>query len=209
MNKSFAIFDLDGTLVDSMQYWEGLALEFLKQKGMDHISPEMMKHIQSMTLSESATVLVREYHLNQTPKSVIDEMTAMMNCHYCDDIPLKPNVEHYLYQLHKKGVKMCVASSTPLCLIEACLKRLDVLSYFEFLLSCEQVGAGKTQPTIYHQAAKQLGSVASEIAVYEDALFAIKTAKTAGYYVIGVYENTSKQDWNEIVRWTDETIYNF
>lgn len=136
-------------------------------------------------------------------------MNAMMDAHYRTDIPLKPGVKEYLTMLRQNGVRMCVASATAEYLAEACLKRLGVNRYFRFLLSCETAGAGKSRPDVYLAAAGCLGSSPSETAVYEDAMYAALTAKKAGFYVVGVYDESSDPQWSELSKLADETIRTF
>ena len=89
------------------------------------------------------------------------------------------------------------------------LTRLGVRNCFEFLLSCEAVGAGKRSPLVYHKSAKRLNAVPAEIAVYEDALYAVQTAKDAGFYVVGVYDSSAAKDWQTIEKIADEIIFNW
>ena len=93
--------------------------------------------------------------------------------------------------------------------MEACLTRLEVRGCFEFLLSCETVGAGKRSPLVYHESAKLLGADPAEIAVYEDALYAVQTAKEAGYYVVGVFDESASKNWKTIENLADEIILNW
>ena len=104
---------------------------------------------------------------------------------------------------------MCVASATAEHLVEACLSRLGIRNYFEFLLSCETVGAGKHSPLVYHASAEMLGANSVQIAVYEDALYAVQTAKAAGYYVVGVYDHSTAGNWQTIMETADEIIVNW
>ncbi|CUX22704.1 HAD family hydrolase [Clostridium sp. C105KSO13] len=209
MNKHYAIFDMDGTLIDSMMYWKHLAEEFLESKGVTQISEDILEKIKPMTMTESAALFRQEFSLNGTPESIAMEMNAMMDEHYHKNIPLKSGVKEYLDFLYQKGVQMCVVSATAEPLMEACLKRLDILKYFCFLLSCETVGAGKDKPDAYLAAAKQLGASPADSAVYEDALYAVKTAKNAGFYVIGVYDESAEKNWNDIENLADETIRSY
>ncbi len=209
MDKKFIIFDMDGTLVDSMGYWTRLAEEYLHSKGISSISEDVQEKVKVMTVPESAALFEKEYGFSCSVETLCKEMNDIMEAHYQQDIPLKPGVSDFLKKLHEQGVQMCVASSTAAPLMEACLRRLDVLDYFQFLLSCEEVGAGKTQPDVYHQACEKLGACHAETAVYEDALYAAKTAKEAGYYVVGVYEDSDKAHWNELVQLADETILTY
>ena len=207
MDKRFAIFDMDGTLVDSMPYWRELAPEYLAGKGILSVPPEILERIRPMTMMEASSLFVRELGLAVAPEEAGAEMSAVMDGHYRRDIPLKPGVREYLDALRSAGVHMCVASATAAPLVEECLTRLGVRDYFDFLLSCESVGAGKNRPDVYHAAAKRLGAAApGDVAVYEDAYFAIKTAKAAGYHVIAVYDEAASNRWEEVQNLADETI---
>ena len=206
MDKKYAIFDMDGTLIDSMIFWKNLALEYLSSKGVKEIPEDLPERIKPMTMSESAALFQREFGLAGDPEA---EMNARMDDHYRKDILLKPGVREYLQMLHRQGARMCVASATAEHLMEACLTRLGVRDYFEFLLSCETVGAGKRSPLVYHEAAKRLAAAPGEIAVYEDALYAVRTAKEAGYYVVGVYDESASGNWQNIENLADEIIMNW
>ena len=206
MDKRFAIFDMDGTLVDSMLYWRNLASEFLERKGVQTVSPDILERIKPMTMTESAALFIQEYSLSGTAESVAAEMNAMMDEHYRKDIPLKPGVHAYLEALHNKGVVMCVASATAEDLMDACLTRLGVAQYFSFLLSCETVSAGKDRPDVYWESAKRLGAEPVEIAVYEDALYAAETAKSAGFYTVAVRDDSNQLQWEFLTALADEVI---
>ena len=206
MDKPFAIFDMDGTLIDSMIFWKNLAAEYLSSKGVQQIPADILERIKPMTMSESAALFRQEFGLTSDPEA---EMNAMMDEHYRNDIPLKQGVKEYLQLLHKRGVRMCVASATAEHLMESCLSRLGVRDCFEFLLSCETVGAGKRSPLVYHASAKRLGATPQEIAVYEDALYAVQTAKEAGYYVVGVYDDSAAKNWLSIKKLADEIVLNW
>ncbi len=206
MDKRFAIFDMDGTLVDSMGYWKRLATEFLESKGVQDIAQDILEQIKPMTMTESAALFIQEYGLSGTAESVAAEMNAMMDEHYRRDIPLKPGVQVYLEALHRRGTVMCVASATAEELMDACLTRLGVAQYFRFLLSCETVGAGKNRPDVYWEAAKRLSAQPEEIAVYEDALYAANTAKQAGFYTIAVRDDSNQPHWEALTAMADEVI---
>ena len=206
MHKPFAIFDMDGTLVDSMVYWQRLAGEFLEKKGVLDVPPGLMERIKPMTMTESAALFIAEFGLAGTPETVAAEMNAMMDEHYRSDIPLKPGTRDYLESLRQQGVRMCVASATAEELMAACLGRLGVLDYFEFLLSCEAVGAGKNRPDVYFAAAERLGAQPEKTAVYEDALYAARTAKEAHFYTVGVYDHSADRHWAQMTALADETV---
>ena len=206
MDKKYAIFDMDGTLIDSMVFWKNLATEYLTSKGILQIPADILEQTKPMTMSESAALFRRECGLTGDVEA---QMNEMMEDHYRNDIPLKPGVWVYLENLHRQGVRMCVASATAEHLMESCLTRLGVREHFEFLLSCETVGAGKRSPLVYHEAARRLGAAPREIAVYEDALYAVQTAKAAGFHVVGVYDDSAADSWQAIEQESDEVILNW
>lgn len=206
MDKPFALFDMDGTLIDSMPYWAELGRAYLAARGIHEYPDELAAQLETLTLSESAALFARRFLPGESAESVCAQMSGMLAAHYRDDIPLKPGVPALLDELARRQVGMCVASATARPLMEVCLARLGVLSRFAFVLSCEDVGAGKRRPDVYLAAARRLGAPPSQIAVYEDALYAIRTAKAAGFCVVGVYDAAAARDWPEICRIADETI---
>ena len=200
---------MDGTIVDSMDYWKNLSIEFLNSKGIYDIPEYIIEKIKSMTISESAKLFASEFSLEDSSSNIAEEINELMDSHYYKDIPLKKGVYEYIENLNKKGVTMCVASATDETLMKACLSRLGIIKYFKFLISCESVGVGKSQPDVYFEAERLLGCSHSEVAVYEDAFYAIETAKKAGFYVVGVYDESSDEHWDKIKEISDETIYSF
>lgn len=206
MDKKFAIFDMDGTLIDSMGYWQRLGREYLTGKGVTGDLTDVLERIKPMTMTESAALFSAEFGLAGTPAELAAEMNGIMETHYRADILLKPGVAEYLAALRADGVRLCVASATAPDLVAACLERLGVLDHFEFLLSCEEVGAGKDKPDVYLAAADRLGAQPGEAAVYEDALYAAQTAKEAGFYTVGVYDPSGEAHWDEMTALADEII---
>lgn len=206
MNKKFAIFDMDGTLVDSMGYWQQLGREFLTGKAVTGDIDGILQRTKPMTMEESSALFVREFGLPGTPESVMAEMNSVMDSHYRKDVLLKPGVEAYLEALRQRGVSMCVASATPEPLVRICLERLGIAHYFSFLLSCDAVGVGKSRPDVYLEAARRLGAQPCETAVYEDALFAAETARDAGFYVAAVYDDGGAVQWDRLRMAADEAI---
>lgn len=206
MDKRYAIFDMDGTLVDSMDCWRRLGPDYVARRGAGPVSESMLERVRSMTMAESTALLLREYALPDRPEEAMAEMTAVMAEHYRRDIQLKPGVKAYLQALREAGVSMAVASATAEPLVEACLTRLGVRALFDAIVSCESVGVGKSRPDVYHAAARRLGAAPGETAVYEDAYEAARTAKDAGYYVVAVYDKTAGARWPALQALADESL---
>ena len=193
MNKRFAIFDMDGTLVDSMAFWQRLGREFLASQNITERVDEVLERIIPMTMIESAALFIQEFGLSRTQEDLAAEMNAIMERHYRSDIPLKPGVPEYLNMLRSNGVKMCVASATPVHLIRACLTRLGVAEYFSFLISCDEAGAGKDRPGVYLLASEKLEAAPQETAVYEEG-FLIQLKAGMVYELRAVWEEDKLSD---------------
>lgn len=204
----FAIFDLDGTLLESMEAWRNLGENFLMTKGIK--APENLNEIiKPMTLRESAEYFQIAFKINLSVDEIICEMSEIMEEKYKNELELKPYVREYLSKLKNNDVKMCIASATPLYMIDTALRRLNIIDVFEFISSCDEVGVGKNQPDIYYYAAKKLEADPWEIVVYEDADFALITAKEANFYTIGVYDESFHDKRKNIELISDMYIESF
>lgn len=208
MNKKFAVFDMDGTLVDSMGYWQRMERECLLRRGAK-AGPRLealIARLKPMTLLDAARIFIAELGFSGTPDRIVAEMNESMRRHYERDVPLKPGVKEYLCGLVRRGAALCTASATDTPLVELCLRRLGVDREFRFLLSCGEVGASKDRPDVYLEAARRLGSVPAETAVFEDSLSALTTAKNAGFYTVAVYDAASAGDWPALQALADECV---
>lgn len=214
MNYHFAIFDMDGTLADSMGYWNRLADEYLARQGIPPLPPALKEESVALTMEGSALLFIREFGLSGTVEEISKEINGLMEEHYRTDISLKPGAAACLERLRAAGFKMAVASSTAPELIDVCLKRLGVRDYFEFLLSCEEVGVGKNRPDVYLEAARRLGGAPEDTVVFEDILVAAQTAKQAGFPLGVIYDVNSDGDQERLktladhwfTRWDEEGL---
>ena len=197
---------MDGTLVDSMVYWQRLGREYLTAQGVTKGVDEVLERIKAMTMAESSALFIKTFGLPGTPESVAAEMNAVMDEHYRSDIPLKPGASAYLAALKARGTKMCVATATPEPLARACLTRLGVADFFQLILSCDAVAAGKDRPDVFLEAARRLGTDPADTAVFEDALFAVRTAREAGFYTVGIYDPSGAAHWAQVQLLADETV---
>ena len=205
MDKKFCIFDMDGTLVDSMPAWKALGRDYLEERGF-HPTQEQLAIMTPMTMEEGTAYLMDTFGIKGPPERIVRDMEEIMERRYRTDIPLKPGAADYLAALEAKGVRMCVATATAEPLARICLERLGIARYLEFILSCETVGVGKTAPRVYLEAARRLGAAPANTAVFEDAFYAARTAKKAGFYVVGIPEATYDAHWSQLSALADETI---
>ena len=203
------IFDLDGTLLDSMPAWEHVGYEFLCSQG---IVPQVNvdELVKTFSFQECSDYFIREFGLTCTPDEVCDGITSIIWHCYHDEVPLKPYVREFLEQVHSNGIRLCIATATSRALAECALERLGVWDYFEFLVTCDDVGAGKTDPLIYLSACERLGTSVADTVVFEDALHCAKTAKKAGFRVVAVHEDTlSEEDAKQIRLVADRYINDY
>ncbi len=208
MERQFAIFDLDGTLLDSMPVWKNLGKSYLLSRGVK--PPEnLLEILKTQTLEESADYFRKHLGLSGSTEEILRGIHEMITRDYAETIQVKPFVRDYLKKLYTYGQKLCVATATPANLAALALERLDLLQYFSFVLDCGEAGNGKNSPDIYLQAANRLGAPMEACTVYEDTLHAIKTAKNAGFYVIGVQDASASQDEAEIQSLCDRYIRSF
>ena len=165
--------------------------------------------LKTMSLQQCAEYFRREFGLTYTVPEIMEQINRLVEEEYFYKVPLKPGVKEYLDFLSGTGVRMCIATASEQIHVEAALKRLDVLHYFEFILTCTQIGFGKDNPEIFLTAARRLGAAPGQITVYEDALHAIKTAKAAGFRTAAVYDEYSREDWEEAERISDLAICDY
>lgn len=206
MDKLFCIFDMDGTLVDSMGWWQRMEFRYLLEHGAKPGAQldALVARLKPLTLADAAKIFVDELELRKTPQTITAEMNALMEENYRFRVPLREGVADYLDALHRRGARMCTASATDAHLVKICLERTGIASYFDFMLSCADVGASKDRPGVYFEAARRLGASPSDCAVFEDSLQALTTAKRAGFYAVGIYDANSHGDQARLRRLADE-----
>ena len=203
-----AIFDLDGTLLDSMPFWENLGSEYLKTKGIEP-PKNINKTLKTMSLDQSAEFLKREYSISGGKDEIIKEIISLIENQYRLKVPLKTGVMSFLERLYEKNVKMCSATATDGELAKAALDRLGAAKYFDFIFTCSEAGMGKNTPEFFLKVLELLKTPKHETIVFEDALHAIKSAKAAGFFVVAVYDKSSCEDQEEIRAIADVFLNSF
>lgn len=197
-----AIFDVDGTLLDSMAIWEDAGARYLKGLGIQG-EEDLGKILFPMSLHEGAGYMKEKYGLKQNLSQIIEGVKETVKDYYLYEAPLKKGASSFLEKLSEKGVPMAVATSSEWDHIEAAFVRLNVKQYFKKIFTCSQVGAGKSKPDIYFAAAGCLGTEPRETYVFEDVLHAIETARNAGFRTTGVYDRFSNSDQKAIRQRSD------
>ena len=182
-----AIFDLDGTILDSMFIWDTIGEDFLRSLGKEP-RENLKETFKTFTLEQAAEYYRENYGVEMSVSEITDRVNKMVERYYAETVNLKPGIEPLLKKLKANGVKMCIATVTDKPLAEAALYRLGVRDYFSEIFTCATVGYGKEEPHIYREAQKHLGTSKKETVVFEDALYALNTAKAEGFVTVGVFD---------------------
>ena len=183
-----AIFDVDGTLLDSMFIWDTIGETYLRSIGYEP-REKLNEVFKNMSLFQAARYYRTEYGVTLSIDEIMNGVNAMLERYYRFEVSLKPGVAELLAQLQASGVKLCIATATDRYLVEAALERCGVLSCFGEIFTCNEVGHGKDEPDIFEAALRFLGTRREETLVFDDALYAVRTAKEAGFPVAAVYDS--------------------
>ena len=192
MKIKCAIFDFDGTLFDSMFIWENAGEIYLRSLGKD-AKPSMREELRTLSLYQSACYFKREYGLPFTESEIMDGINRTIEHFYIHEVLPKSGVVRFLEQMKDAEIPMCIATASDRYQIEAALSRCKMEHYFEAIFTCSEVGFGKDQPVIFQKAMEHFEADRSSVVVFEDAFHAIQTAKTDGFSVVAVFDNSEKR----------------
>ncbi|MGN1168190.1 MAG: HAD family hydrolase [Lachnospiraceae bacterium] len=197
-----AIFDVDGTLLDSMGIWEDVGVRYLKSIGKE---PEanLSQILFPMSIEEGAAYVKEHYELPYAIDEIIEGVLSIVRDFYYYEAPLKEGATELLAALKEKEISMVVATSSERDHIEKAFKRLGIDGYFEKIFTCSEVGESKSSPLIYRKSAEYLHTKPEETLVIEDALHALLTAKSAGFHTLAVYDEASEKDQEALKKEAD------
>lgn len=207
MKKTY-IFDLDGTLVDSMPTGVGIVLGFLKEKGISY-PDDIVETLTPLGYKGVAEYFATHFALDCTAESIFQRFQEQVVYAYGNTIPLKKAVKETLMRLREQGHGLNVLTASPHLITEICLKRYKVFDLFDHVWSIEDFGMTKADPRIYLQAAERLGVLPTDCVMVDDNVNVLKTAKKVGMQTVGVYEEMTKTTWLEMQRIADIAIYDF
>ncbi len=202
-----AIWDLDGTILDSMSAWDHVGENYLRSQGIEP-EPDLNQVLATMSLQQAADYFIEHYGIKQSSDEIIKDAVALVDDFYRYDAQLKPHLKEFLQHLHNDGVRMCITTAAEQSLVESALERCGILDYFSDIFTCTSVGAGKDEPLIYREALKFLGTDRSDTIVFEDSLHALTTAKNDGFFVAAVYDSR-EENQEEIRKLADCRIKDF
>lgn len=204
MSKGF-IFDVDGTILDSMSIWMDagkLYLESLGIKTDENIGEVMFE----MTMEQGAKYLQDNYNVELSIEEICQGINDRVFEFYEEEAPEKPGIREVLEKAKKRKISMTIATSTDRPMIEAALKRLDLIDYFQEIFTTTEVGKGKDSPDIFNKAMLAMNTSPENTWLFDDAAYSLATAKKMGINTVGVYDVHSDGRQDEVKKFSDVYI---
>lgn len=206
--KNAVIFDLDGTLVDSMWMWKAIDIEYLGRYGYE-CPPLLQKEIEGMSFSETAVYFKEQFAIPDSIEEIKQAWVEMSIEKYRCEVPLKSGVRPFLELLRNKNISMGIATSNGREMVDAVLNSLGIASFFQVIATACEVSAGKPAPDIYLNVAERLGICPEQCMVFEDVPAGILAGKAAGMTVCAVKDDFSDGMREEKLRLADYYIEDY
>ena len=197
-----AIFDMDGTLVSSMEAWRTIGIRYLKTFGIE-ARPGFYEIVHPMTLEEACEYMHKEYGTPGEFPAFLEKLNSLMDDFYKNEVELKKGAKEILESLKEKNIPMVLATATDRKLTMQCLEHLGIDHYFSKVFTCGEVGCGKTRPDIFYVALDYLKTPKADTWIFEDALFAVETAKGESFPTVAFFDDASDEDQNALAELSD------
>lgn len=192
-----AIFDVDGTLFDSMPFWNNAGKLFLESVGIS-TKEDLSSILLNMSMEEGAEYLIKKFVPQMTVSQVLQGIINVMNDAYKNKIPLKKGAENLLRKLKEENIPIVIATATDRGLLESALKRLKIFDLIDKIFTCSECNTTKSVPDIYIKACEWAKAKPEETVVFEDTLLAVSTASGAGFIVAAIKDDASAKDYEQI-----------
>ncbi|SHK59455.1 haloacid dehalogenase superfamily, subfamily IA, variant 3 with third motif having DD or ED [Clostridium cavendishii DSM 21758] len=207
-NVQAAIFDLDGTLIDSMWVWDKIDNDYLAELGFK--KPDNLKdEICHLSFEQTAYYFKNKFKIDATINDIITTWHDMAYRHYKDTIKLKEGALELLTVLKERNIKIALATSSSPELLEICLKSNGIFDIFDVITTTAEVSRGKNYPDIYLLSAQKLSVAPENCIVFEDILPAVKGALSAGMKVVAVYDEASHNHIELLKAHSSKFIYTY
>ncbi len=201
-NIDAVIFDLDGTLVDSMWMWKSIDIEYLKRFGIE-LPKDLQKCVEGMSFSETAIYFKERFDLPDSLDEIKSAWNQMAWEKYMKEVPLKDGVKEFLVHLKEQNIPAGIATSNSRELAELVVERHGIREYFSSIRTSCEVAKGKPSPDIYLLVAKDLGVKPERCLVFEDVIHGVMAGKNANMMVCAVHDDFSKKDEEEKIKLAD------
>ena len=196
------IFDVDGVLLDTMSVWTNAGAEYLESLGIE-AEPRLGDKLFTMTVDMGAVYLKEKYGMSQSLDEIIRGINGVVEDYYYYHADFKPGAGKLLAALSAAKIPMTIASSTGRKYIAAAMERLNAKHYFREILSCVELKTSKSEPVIFYEAMRIMGTKPCETWLFEDGLYSVKTAAAAGIKTVGVFDAISAEDQEELAATAD------
>lgn len=207
-DKKAVIFDLDGTLINSMWVWDEIDLEFLGARGLA-LPEDYKRAIEGMSFTETAEYSIRRFGLTESVEELTQIWRDMARDKYAHEVTLKPGVVEFLTYCRKQGLTMGIATSNSRELAETVLRSRGLFEFIETIVTACEVKKGKPAPDVYLEAARQLHTKPEHCLVFEDIPAGILAGKRAGMAVCAVEDSHSAIHQEEKHRLADFYIEDY
>lgn len=181
------IFDCDGTLLDSMESWMATEAQLAERSGIS-LSSEDATYLGTLTIPEVGDYFHDRFGLGGSGSEVVAMIYDIMRENYRTRTPARPGALEFVREAAERGVVCSVASATPLPLLETALEATGFTPYLKAIVSVDEVGVSKREPAVYDHARSKMGTPKETTWVFEDAAYALRTVKKAGYHAVGIYD---------------------
>ena len=196
-NIEGAVFDLDGTLLDSSWVWEKVDEKFLGDRGFQ-VPDDYVDEISPLGAERAAVYTIERFGLSEDKDDIVREWIEMAKKEYATEVVCKPYAKEFLEELHKLNIKMAVATSSDRELFMKTLEREGILKYFQKIVTVDEVERGKGYPDIYEEAARRIKVNPHKCLVFEDILAGVTGASLGEFNVVAVFDEKSKHNWEKI-----------
>lgn len=207
-NIKAVIFDVDGTLLDSLDVWADSDRIFLESLGYEY-DPSISDRMKSMHYISAAQLLIDEYHIDMSLEKVMKQIEDIVREKYFYEVPPKPYALRLIEECKQNGIKMCAATSNLRTLAEGALSSGKILPYLDFILTSDEVGSSKDDPEIFFRCAQKMNTKPCDTAVFEDSIHAATSAANAGFYTVGVFDSHYAGEYEELKKICSRTILSF
>ena len=203
-----AIFDMDGTLIDSMSSWRRLNADYIRSQNIP-LTAEQEAELFSLSGMQVIPYYMKRFGVNIDFETLCAMACQRMESVYAAGLPLKPGAGAYLDRLRARGVKLVLATATPPRQALIALNRMNLVSRLDYIYSTEMIGPGKNQPEFFDKLCALIGERREDCVMFEDSLYAMRGARAAGLGVIGITDATNRRDREDILKTCDRLIDSF